>query len=302
MDTITDAKPVWLKESSSGTSAYYGIEGLAHQISAVTIGVTDGALQNTIGILKTLKEKAIQPATDTSTEVDRAAIQKEINASVQQIDDNALLTFNGKFLNNGARSLAADENTNDIGGFVHIPKIPSDNLATQIHIGAEPNNNVIKWQSFDIIEGQKVIFDKNNYLDIVNAHVGIKPGGIDGIAKNSQTAPIIDENVINIYGYGSTVGSADGIAKNSQTAPTIHGILYGADNSAISSLSGDFIGNYADGNGGAIYYVNSGVIIDDKIQPEQTIAWFGVAQNYSSKVSSAFFNLVALENSSDFVL
>lgn len=296
MDTITDAKPVWLKESSSGTSAYYGIEGLAHQISAVTIGVTDGALQNTIGILKTLKEKAIQPATDTSTEVDRAAIQKEINASVQQIDDNALADLNAKF------KYSEFDILKDTGGFVHIPKIPSDNLATQIHIGAEPNNNVLSWESFNIREGQKVIFDKNNYLDIVNAHVGIKPGGIDGIAKNSQTAPIIDENVINIYGYGSTVGSADGIAKNSQTAPTIHGILYGADNSAISSLSGDFIGNYADGNGGAIYYVNSGVIIDDKIQPEQTIAWFGVAQNYSSKVSSAFFNLVALENSSDFVL
>ena len=301
MDTIiTDAKPVWLKESSSGTSAYYGTKGLAHQVSGITFSFTDGALQNTIEILKTLKEKAIQPATDTSTEVDRAATQKEINASVQQIDDNALLTFNGKFLNNGARSLAADENTNDTGGFVHIPKIPSDNLATQIHIGAEPNNNVIRWQSFDIKKGEKVIFDKNNYLDIVDANVGIKTGSTDGVAKNSQTAPIIDENVINIYGYGSKVGSADGIAKNSQSAPTIDGIVYGTDN--FSSLSGDFIGNYADGNGGAIYYVNSGVIIDDKIQPEQTIAWFGVAQNYNSKVSSAFFNLVALENSSDFVL
>ena len=291
MDTIiTDAKPVWLKESSSGTSAYYGIEGLTNQVSGITFSFTDGAQQSTIGILKTLKEKAIQAATDTSTAVDRAVTQKEINASVQQIDDNALLTFNGKFLNNGARSLAADENTNDTGGFVHIPKIPSDNLATQIHIGAEPNNNVIKWQSFDIKKGEKVIFDKNNYLDIADANVGIKPG----------SAPIIDENVINIYGYGSTVGSTDGIAKNSQSAPTIDGIVYGTDN--FSSLSGDFIGNYADGNGGAIYYVNSGVIIDDKIQPEQTIAWFGVAQNYSSKVSSAFFNLVALENSSDFVL
>lgn len=272
MDTITDAKPVWLKESSSGTSVYYGTKGLAHQISAVTIGVTDGALQNTIGILKTLKEKAIQAATDTSTEVDRAAIQKEIDASIQQIDDNALLTFNGKFLNNGARSLTADENINDIGGFIHIPKIPSDNLAMQKDIGAEPNNNVINWQSFDIGEGEKVIFDNKSYLDIVDAHVGIKPGSIDGIAKNSQTAPTID------------------------------GIVYGADNSAISSLSGDFIGNYADGNGGAIYYANSGVIIDDKIQPEQAIAWFGVAQNYNSKVGSALLDVIALENSSDFAL
>ena len=34
-------------------------------------------------------------ANDTNADVDRAAIQKEIDASVQQIDDNALLTFNG---------------------------------------------------------------------------------------------------------------------------------------------------------------------------------------------------------------
>ena len=40
-------------------------------------------------------------ANDTNTDVDRAAIQKEIDASVQQIDDNALLTFNGKYLNAG---------------------------------------------------------------------------------------------------------------------------------------------------------------------------------------------------------
>ena len=38
---------------------------------------------------------------DTNTDVDRAAIQKEIDASVQQIDDNALLTFNGKYSNAG---------------------------------------------------------------------------------------------------------------------------------------------------------------------------------------------------------
>lgn len=247
MDIITDAKLVWLKESSSGTGAYYGIEGLTNQASAVTIGVPDGAQLYTTNVLTSIKEKAIQAATDTSTAVDRKAIQKEINGSVQQIDDDALVITNG-------------------GQWYPVF------VNTAIALQQGTNNNVIKWQSFDIEKGEKVIFDNNNYLDIVDANVGIKTGSIDGIAKNSQTAP------------------------------TIHGIVYGADNSAISSLNGDFIGNYADGNGGAIYYVNSGVIIDDKIRPEQAIAWFGVAQNYNFKVSSAFFNLVALENSSDFVL
>ena len=51
--------------------------------------------------MKTLKEKVPNAANDTNTDVDRASIQKEIDASVRQIDDNALLTFNGKYLNNG---------------------------------------------------------------------------------------------------------------------------------------------------------------------------------------------------------
>ncbi len=40
-------------------------------------------------------------ANDTNTDVDRAATQKEIHASVQQIDDDALLNFNGKHFNAG---------------------------------------------------------------------------------------------------------------------------------------------------------------------------------------------------------
>ena len=66
--------------------------------------VAEGAVSSTVEILRTLKEKVINAVNDTNTEVDRDALQNEIDASIQQIDDNALLTFNGKFLNNGART------------------------------------------------------------------------------------------------------------------------------------------------------------------------------------------------------
>lgn len=62
------------------------------------------AQTSTLDTLRNLKEKAINAVNDTNTEVDREAIQKEINASIQQIDDNALLTFNGKALGNGVRN------------------------------------------------------------------------------------------------------------------------------------------------------------------------------------------------------
>ena len=64
----------------------------------------EGAVSSTVEILKTLKEKAINAANDTNTDEDRRTIQKEINQMVDQIDDNALATYNGKYLVDGSRN------------------------------------------------------------------------------------------------------------------------------------------------------------------------------------------------------
>lgn len=57
--------------------------------------VADGAASSTMDLLKTLKEKAINAANDTNTDADRATIQKELNQSIDQLSDNANVTFNG---------------------------------------------------------------------------------------------------------------------------------------------------------------------------------------------------------------
>ena len=57
----------------------------------------EGAVQSTIEILKTLKDKAINAANDTNTDEDRALIQKEVDRLIDQIDDNALTTYNGSW-------------------------------------------------------------------------------------------------------------------------------------------------------------------------------------------------------------
>ena len=46
-----------------------------------------------INPIKSLKDKVIDAVNDTNTDVDRASIQKEIDESIAQIDDNALVTF-----------------------------------------------------------------------------------------------------------------------------------------------------------------------------------------------------------------
>ncbi|MBQ3337378.1 MAG: flagellin, partial [Selenomonadaceae bacterium] len=51
----------------------------------------EGAVGNTVEILRALKEKAINAANDSNTDEDRQTIQKEINQFIDQIDDNALV-------------------------------------------------------------------------------------------------------------------------------------------------------------------------------------------------------------------
>ena len=64
----------------------------------------EGAVSSTVEILKTLKEKAINAANDTNTDDDRQTIQKELNQSIDQINDNANITFNGKYLVDGTHN------------------------------------------------------------------------------------------------------------------------------------------------------------------------------------------------------
>ena len=64
----------------------------------------EGAVSNTIEILKALKEKAINSANDSNTDEDRQTIQKEVDQFIDQIDDNALVQFNGKYLVDGSKN------------------------------------------------------------------------------------------------------------------------------------------------------------------------------------------------------
>jgi flagellin len=66
--------------------------------------VAEGAVSSTVEILKTLKEKVINAANDTNTDEDRQTIQKELNQSVDQINDNANVTYNGKYLVDGTHN------------------------------------------------------------------------------------------------------------------------------------------------------------------------------------------------------
>ncbi len=64
------------------------------------------AVANIVDAIKTLKAKAIDSANDSNTDEDRLLIQKGFNQFVDAIDDNALITFNNKYLIDGTRNNA----------------------------------------------------------------------------------------------------------------------------------------------------------------------------------------------------
>ena len=67
----------------------------------------EGATGNTINALTTLKQHLIGAANDTNGSLDRAALQKEINQIVAQIDSNAYVQYNGRNLLDGSRNSLA---------------------------------------------------------------------------------------------------------------------------------------------------------------------------------------------------
>ncbi|MBR1760548.1 MAG: flagellin [Schwartzia sp.] len=78
------------------------------QNGSAMMKVAEGAVSSTVEILKTLKEKVINAANDTNTDSDRAQIQKELDQSVDQINDNANVTYNGKYLVDGSHNSGVD--------------------------------------------------------------------------------------------------------------------------------------------------------------------------------------------------
>ena len=106
-----------INNAGDGPSAYAISERMRVQIRSLEqdnqntqngnsmMKTAEGAVSSTVELLKTLKEKAINAANDTNTDEDRAIIQKEINQLVDQIDDNALVTYNGKYLVDGSKNM-----------------------------------------------------------------------------------------------------------------------------------------------------------------------------------------------------
>lgn len=87
------------------------------------IRTAEGAVGSIVEALRTLKEKAIDAANDSNSDEDRRMIQKEFDQLVDQIDEDALITFNGMHLINDTRNNSFVNTTEIMGNY---------NLSTEV--------------------------------------------------------------------------------------------------------------------------------------------------------------------------
>nr|WP_231450954.1 flagellin [Selenomonas bovis] len=213
--------------------------------------VAEGAVSSTVDILKTLKEKAINAANDTNTDSDRQTIQKELNQSIDQIDDNANVTYNGKYLVDGSKNSAGNATFTALSN----ESLGKDTKATdKLTELTKRNGDALEIQSTDYVTvsyvqggktystqfqvGEKRLQDVFNaaedidkdskiFADATNASV-MKAMGVADVATAQAAMTKADTDA-----YGSTVQAA--IAAGTQDLSTV---INGTDGNGATGLAG----------------------------------------------------------------
>ena len=165
--------------------------------------VAEGAVSSTVEILKTLKEKVINAANDTNTDADRQTIQKELDQSVDQINDNAVITFNGKYLVDGSHNTSVAATTTSLTNESLQEGITFDAEFTSLK---DRNGNSLKIQKSDTVTLSYVKQGKT-YTTSVKAEGNSLKKLIEKTKdlKVGNTNSVIGKNVA-----GDTVYTADG--------------------------------------------------------------------------------------------
>ena len=169
--------------------------------------VAEGAVSSTVDILKTLKEKVINAANDTNTDSDRATIQKELDQSIDQINDNANVTYNGKLLVDGSHNSEVKATTTTMTN----QSLSTDTAATTAFSAMKDRNgNSLNINSMDKVTISFVKQGKT-YTTSVQATSSLS----DLITKANSQSSAAFSTVIGTNSYigkdvaGDTVATAD---------------------------------------------------------------------------------------------
>ena len=181
--------------------------------------VAEGAVASTVDILRTLKEKCINAANDTNTNDDRATIQKEMDAMVDQINDNANIQYNGKILMSGMYNNQVVDSTS-IGGtcstfantaFDFKPANPQTVMLTDLKDRNGGNVGILDtdWLTVSYVKDGKTYQTTKRVADIGNfgSVFNWTPASAD---LEVYTAGSPDWTDVGVDQYGHKVHTADG--------------------------------------------------------------------------------------------
>ena len=181
--------------------------------------VAEGAVSSTVDILKTLKEKVINAANDTNTDADRQTIQKELDQSIDQINDNANVTYNGKYLVDGSHNSSVTATTTSM---------TNQSLNTATAFGStfnkltDRNGNSLNIQSSDTItfsyvkEGKTTTVSVSGASKISDLITQVSADIIAGTADSVIGKDVAGDTVFTADGQSALTLKANGTGIESQ--------------------------------------------------------------------------------------
>ena len=184
----------------------------------------EGAVSSTLDILKTLKEKVVNAANDTNTTADRQIIQDELNQAIDQINDNASVTFNGKTLIDGSMNKAVVTATTSAFTNQSLGSTTASN--SQLTALLDRNGNTLDIKASDKI---KVSFVQNGRT--FTTEYTVSNTSLSTIFTNASTA------AGGSFGFGTTILAASAIGKDA-TGTTLFTADGGNAITVISSKGG----------------------------------------------------------------
>jgi flagellin len=220
--------------------------------------VAEGAVSSTVDILKTLKEKVINAANDTNTDDDRATIQKELNQSIDQINDNANVTFNGKYLVDGSHNQSVTATKTSLTN----TSLSTDTVTTSaFNTLTDRNNNGLNINADDTVtisfvnEGTTYttsVKGNKSFDDLLSAAnatyqaaAGVSTNLFAANAETSETVgvDVANQNVITADGLNAvtlqaeTAGVEGQISGVTISVETVHGNINKSANALLDAFS-----------------------------------------------------------------
>ena len=184
----------------------------------------EGAVGSTLDILKTLKEKVVNAANDTNTTADRQIIQDELNQAIDQINDNASVTFNGKTLIDGSMNKAVVTATTSAFTNQSLGSTTASNSALTTLV--DRNGNTLDIKASDKIKVSFVQHGKTFTTEYTVSNTSLST-----IFTNASTA------AGGSFGFGTTILAASAIGKDA-TGTTTYTADGGNAITVISSKGG----------------------------------------------------------------